>query len=412
MVHFQNIKNVLLGSLSEAERDIWVAVAWFTDRDLLASLQARLRVGVRVRVILLQDDINFGQYGLDFSEFKRLGGELVAVSKELMHNKFCIIDKKKVLSGSYNWTFRAANQNKENLIVIKEGEMVAEFCREFADLFARYTGREMVYQEGLGINLYLKSLQQEIKFLDQEISLLETEKESIFEKISRFLHQQNVYLYQNLKDLLHWRTQAAAQKAAQTQKQADKQQFEALKEEAKNFESNFSKNFENESENAQNADFEAQQDTRSPHFEPPTSAQNDLKSLFREIAKRCHPDRVRPEHEAAARKIFEAAQKAKAKGDKARLQQILETLKAGIAFGYDIENITEIELLEKLKKERLLQKEKLLEEIATLQAKKEWQILTSYQDLKAYFEEIKNQILTEIENLMKFCGKFKSEAKK
>lgn len=36
-----------------------------------------------------------------------------------MHHKFCIIDQKIVITGSYNWTKQARN-NEENITVIKD----------------------------------------------------------------------------------------------------------------------------------------------------------------------------------------------------------------------------------------------------------------------------------------------------
>ena len=35
-----------------------------------------------------------------------------------MHNKFAVIDDEIVLTGSFNWTSAAANNNQENLVVV------------------------------------------------------------------------------------------------------------------------------------------------------------------------------------------------------------------------------------------------------------------------------------------------------
>jgi len=36
-----------------------------------------------------------------------------------MHNKFCVIDSKTVVTGSYNWT-KKAQSNYENITIIKD----------------------------------------------------------------------------------------------------------------------------------------------------------------------------------------------------------------------------------------------------------------------------------------------------
>lgn len=52
-----------------------------------------------------------------------------------MHNKFCVIDKNVVITGSYNWT-RQARSNDENITVITESPAVVE---DFLEVFAKLT---------------------------------------------------------------------------------------------------------------------------------------------------------------------------------------------------------------------------------------------------------------------------------
>ena len=49
-----------------------------------------------------------------------------------MHNKFCVIDKKILINGSYNWTYYAENKNSENILLIKnEQQTIDAFHKEF-----------------------------------------------------------------------------------------------------------------------------------------------------------------------------------------------------------------------------------------------------------------------------------------
>lgn len=50
-----------------------------------------------------------------------------------MHNKFCIIDEKLIITGSYNWTINSRN-NKENIIISLDHTIVQEYKKEFLKL--------------------------------------------------------------------------------------------------------------------------------------------------------------------------------------------------------------------------------------------------------------------------------------
>jgi phosphatidylserine/phosphatidylglycerophosphate/cardiolipin synthase-like enzyme len=52
-----------------------------------------------------------------------------------MHHKFALFDGARVLTGSYNWTRGAAEQNEENLLDTGEPAVVAAFAREFVALW-------------------------------------------------------------------------------------------------------------------------------------------------------------------------------------------------------------------------------------------------------------------------------------
>ena len=52
-----------------------------------------------------------------------------------MHHKFFIVDKKLVLTGSYNWTRSAALYNQENVISTDDEFVVEKFLNEFEKLW-------------------------------------------------------------------------------------------------------------------------------------------------------------------------------------------------------------------------------------------------------------------------------------
>jgi phosphatidylserine/phosphatidylglycerophosphate/cardiolipin synthase-like enzyme len=46
-----------------------------------------------------------------------------------------VLDKKVVLTGSFNWTRAASEQNFENVVITNESEIVKSFVQEFERLW-------------------------------------------------------------------------------------------------------------------------------------------------------------------------------------------------------------------------------------------------------------------------------------
>jgi phosphatidylserine/phosphatidylglycerophosphate/cardiolipin synthase-like enzyme len=127
--HFNDIQEKIADELSKAKYNIFVALAWITDKSLWDILIKKSKDGVVVQIILINDDINRGT-GVDFNNFVKNGGQLYWDDH---HHKFCVIDVKTVITGSYNWTYYAQKRVKrENVIVIKGDADIAE---QFSDEF-------------------------------------------------------------------------------------------------------------------------------------------------------------------------------------------------------------------------------------------------------------------------------------
>jgi len=130
---FDDIKDLITKEILKAKHIIWVAVAWFTDRDLANLLYKMSKQGVNVQIILNDDEINA-------SISEKLEGyfETYLVPKHmktLMHHKFCVIDLKRVIHGSYNWTNKA-QYNNETVSLIENRAHAEEFADEFVNLKA------------------------------------------------------------------------------------------------------------------------------------------------------------------------------------------------------------------------------------------------------------------------------------
>lgn len=135
--YFSSIKRELIEKINSTNEEIIIAVAWFTQRDLFSAIIASLERGVRVSLILISDIINRSEYGLDFRLFIEKGGELCFANskKVVMHNKFCLFDRRILVTGSYNWTYSAEERNAENVIMTDDVQVCNAYNAYFSNLW-------------------------------------------------------------------------------------------------------------------------------------------------------------------------------------------------------------------------------------------------------------------------------------
>ncbi len=58
-------------------------------------------------------------------------------SGDKLHHKFAVVDQNRVIFGSQNWTSSGAHENDENVIVIENPYIAAEFLKEYKRLLKR-----------------------------------------------------------------------------------------------------------------------------------------------------------------------------------------------------------------------------------------------------------------------------------
>jgi phosphatidylserine/phosphatidylglycerophosphate/cardiolipin synthase-like enzyme len=131
---YDNPQKEIIKNINQAEAFINIAMYIFTDREIaLPLIKARER-GVKVRLYLDKDQVD---YKYSQSRFLVQKGIKTRISSNnyIMHHKFAIIDNRLLLTGSYNWTFSANNRNDENLMVIDDPKIIEIFQNQFVNLW-------------------------------------------------------------------------------------------------------------------------------------------------------------------------------------------------------------------------------------------------------------------------------------
>ena len=90
----------------------------------LEGAESHIQNGIKISLVLVGDDINCGAGRLNFIRLENLGGKVTFLptgsqDTPLMHHKFCVIDAKTVITGSYNWS-KKARSNDENITIMTD----------------------------------------------------------------------------------------------------------------------------------------------------------------------------------------------------------------------------------------------------------------------------------------------------
>jgi phosphatidylserine/phosphatidylglycerophosphate/cardiolipin synthase-like enzyme len=137
----------IIRELDQAKKEILVAVYAFTSDELAnAMVQARKR-GVSIQIVVDREfDTGNQKSKGKFLEaqkilVKRLSGIRSSTAEKevgLMHQKFAVIDRRLVFTGSYNWTYSADALNDENLLLFRDaGPLAEEYRKAFFRLWER-----------------------------------------------------------------------------------------------------------------------------------------------------------------------------------------------------------------------------------------------------------------------------------
>jgi phosphatidylserine/phosphatidylglycerophosphate/cardiolipin synthase-like enzyme len=124
-------EDAIVAELNKARREVLVQAYSFTADPLTYGLVEAKKRGVDVEVIL--DRSNEVERYSDLNILLDNGlNPLIDAEHAIAHNKIMIIDQKIVITGSFNFTNQAENQNAENLLIIRgHKELVTQYRNNF-----------------------------------------------------------------------------------------------------------------------------------------------------------------------------------------------------------------------------------------------------------------------------------------
>lgn len=135
--YFENISGIIVQYMRGAQKSVRIVVAWINFEHYYGIFSELLKRNVSVKIIVNNDAIN-GRYKNIIENLCANGAviQMKNIGGGIMHHKFCVIDKKICLFGSYNWTINAEFKNAENINVTDDISAVCSYLNEFRTLYA------------------------------------------------------------------------------------------------------------------------------------------------------------------------------------------------------------------------------------------------------------------------------------
>jgi len=172
------VDEIIVSDIQNAKKSIYLAIYDLTNDKFRDALIEAYANGVDVVVMTDDDHVN----DEDMLSLKDAGIPVYDDSKSaLMHNKFLIIDKNILWSGSTNYTYYAFYRNHENAIKIVDKEVALFYKEEFDELISKH--REPGIYDKDGLEVYFSP---EDHFKDRLIALINSAKSSIYFMIYAF----------------------------------------------------------------------------------------------------------------------------------------------------------------------------------------------------------------------------------
>ncbi len=442
---FENIAERIQEETGKAQKSIVIAVAWFTNKNIFNSILSKAKRGCNVSLIISNDEINSNSK-INFSELEKYNSKCYPVGDgetELMHNKFCVIDYSTVITGSYNWSFKAET-NFENIIINYNDTVLAEqFISEFNQIRKKYFPDEPKTETVFPLGKIIRRLEilknyillEDVEELKKEaqklseynfnsdiseiIAAIETKEFSFaINKIQNFISQnqqlaiwndpeipalkleikllenqlnafdnEKIELEKILSEFQHRHSIELGKiileilKLRKIKFKDDKKKYE----EAENDFKQYNENYQKEKEKKQ--------------FDLSDNEKAELKQKFRKATFLCHPDKVGEKFKDAAQKSFIELKAAYDANDLKKVTEILNELEKGDNFKTISDTVSEKEKL-KAALAKLRRQIKILEnELVTIKNSETFKTIISISDWNRYFSETKEKLGKELDEL-------------
>ena len=116
---------MIVHAIDDAKSELLVQAYGFTSGPIIQAVARAKERGVNVRVIL--DKINEQKRYTAATYLKNHGIDpMIDFQPAIAHNKVMVIDRRNVITGSFNFTTAAQKRNAENVLIVLDDPAIAE----------------------------------------------------------------------------------------------------------------------------------------------------------------------------------------------------------------------------------------------------------------------------------------------
>ena len=126
----------IVQEINQAQSTIDIAIYSFTRDEIADALIAAKNRGVTIRI--LADNSEASGTGSDVPRLEAAGFQLKRTrggGGGILHHKYAIFDGRLLLTGSYNWSTNAEENNDENAVFIRDAGVIAAFQTNFNSMW-------------------------------------------------------------------------------------------------------------------------------------------------------------------------------------------------------------------------------------------------------------------------------------
>jgi len=130
----RDIEDALINRINSAKSSLDISIYQLDLEEVANAIKNAKERGVTVRMVVDSHAL------ADIDVMKNLKQEGVPMiphnTDAIMHNKFMVVDKEAVWTGSYNWKYSCTFRNDNNAMYIKSPELARDYLQEFEKMYS------------------------------------------------------------------------------------------------------------------------------------------------------------------------------------------------------------------------------------------------------------------------------------
>jgi phosphatidylserine/phosphatidylglycerophosphate/cardiolipin synthase-like enzyme len=132
----ENIKENILKELESTTLTLDVAIHEITSFDMAQALVKAKQRGVKVRGIVDSKQANIRNSKITYLIQQGISVKVLGQKERgTMNHRFAILDGKRILTGSFDWSEASLKWNYESLLILHQADVVDNYQKEFERLW-------------------------------------------------------------------------------------------------------------------------------------------------------------------------------------------------------------------------------------------------------------------------------------